>query len=130
MCVIVAIKSGDAIYMGCDTQTTSGKDKENKLHESTFKISKLRSGMLVGICGKVVAHQSVCDDESVFEIEKCELTKKEIVNNIIPKIKAKLKDIAGDTSENERIRFKKRQKKNYQKKLIRYVNNVTNKFII
>lgn len=91
----MAIKSGDAIYMGCDTQTTSGKDKENKLQESTYKISKLRSGMLVGICGKVAAHQSVCDDESVFEIEKCELTKKEIVNNIIPKIKAKLKDIAG-----------------------------------
>ena len=88
------------------------------------------AGILVGICGKVAAHQSVCDDESVFEIEKCELTKKEIVNNIIPKIKAKLKDIAGDTSENERIRFKKRQKKNYKKKLIRYVNNVTMKFII
>lgn len=83
MSVIVAIKSGDAIYMGCDTQTTSGKDKENKLQESTFKISKLRSGMLVGICGKVAAHQSVCDDESVFEIEKGELTKKEIVNNFI-----------------------------------------------
>ena len=103
MSVIVAIKSGDAIYMGCDTQTTSGKDKENRLQESTFKISKLRSGMLVGICGKVAAHQSVCDDESVFEIENGELTKKEIVNNIILKIKAKLKDIAGDTSENERM---------------------------
>ena len=103
MSVIVAIKSENVIYMGCDTQTTSGKDKENKLQESTFKISKLRSGMLVGICGKVAAHQSVCDDESVFEIENGELTKKEIVNNIIPKIKAKLKDIAGDTSENERM---------------------------
>ena len=45
MSVIVAIKSVDAIYMGCDTQTTSGKDKENKLQESTFKISKLWSGM-------------------------------------------------------------------------------------
>lgn len=101
MSVIVAIKNDDVIYMGCDTQTTIGKDKENNLQELTFKINKLQNGMLVGTCGSVAAYQSVCDDESIFEIENDELTKKVIVNNIIPKIKAKLKGIEGDTSENE-----------------------------
>lgn len=103
MSVIVAIKSDDVVYMGCDTQTTSGKDKENKTQEATFKISKLQNGMLLGVCGKVAAHQCVCDDESVFDIEGDILTKKYIVNNIIPKIKATLKNTTGEMSEDEKM---------------------------
>ena len=101
MSVVVAIKSDGVVYMGCDTQTTMGKDKENRLQEVDFKINKLSNGMLIGCCGSVVAEQSVRFDESVFDFQGESLTKKDIVNNIIPKIKSKLKNAALDDNKEE-----------------------------
>ena len=90
MSVIAAIKENGVIYMGADSQTTFGKRKKNLTQEPTFKIKKLRSGMLVGICGNVSAKQCIGEDERIFDIVGDALTKKEIVNGIIPKIKEKL----------------------------------------
>ncbi len=103
MSVIVAIKNEDVIYMGCDTLTSTGNDKEYRLQESAFKISKLQSGMLVGICGNVVVHQCLCADESIFDIEGDTLTKKDIVNNIIPRIKERLYNMTSELTEPEEM---------------------------
>ena len=103
MSVVVAIKSDGVVYMGCDTQTTRGKDNENRLQEADFKINKLSNGMLIGCCGMVAAEQSVRFDESIFDFQGDSLTKKDIVNNIIPRIKSKLKNAALDDNKDEEM---------------------------
>ena len=59
MCVIVAIKESGVVYMGADTQTTTGRRKRNGLNETSFMITRLENGMLVGFCGKVAAKQAI-----------------------------------------------------------------------
>ena len=59
MSVIVAIKENGVVYMGADSQTTTGRRKRNGLNETAFKITRLENGMLVGFCGRVAAKQAV-----------------------------------------------------------------------
>lgn len=63
MSVIVAIKENGVVYIGADSQTTTGRRKHNGLNETAFKINRLGNGMLVGFCGRVAATQSILSME-------------------------------------------------------------------
>ena len=94
MSVIVAIKENDVVYMGADSQLTIGKKKLNTLNETSFKITKLDSGMLVGICGSVSMGQAFLSREDVFTFdERGELTKEHIVKKTIPNLLETTKQI-------------------------------------
>lgn len=87
MSVVVAVKENGVVYMGADTQTSSGFRKVNYLNENEFKILKFSNGILVGICGVVASEQCLLAEPTLFSLEDGNrLTKKHIVNKIIPKI--------------------------------------------
>jgi len=92
MSVVVAIKNGDYVYMGTDSMTSMGNDKVTKLEEKTFKITKFSNGVLIGVCGRVGAHQELCAHPEIFEFEGERLTKKEVVLKIVPKVKKILEE--------------------------------------
>ena len=87
MSVVIAIKENGVIYMGADTQVTSGNKKENELNTNSLKIALLDNGLLVGVCGKYGLKQQIIADKSIFTLDKNNmLTKQHIVTNIIPKL--------------------------------------------
>lgn len=90
MSVIVAKKENGVIYMGADSQTTVGNEK----YEADFKVRRMDNGILVGFCGSVFAKQGLLAEENVFTLdENGELTKKHIVQAIIPKLVDKMESI-------------------------------------
>ena len=93
MSVIIAVKEKDFIYFGFDTQTTTGRTKINYLNETMFKVIKLDNKILFGFCGKVGLKQRILTKLSKLNIERNkQLTKKYIVNNIIPILTNELDD--------------------------------------
>lgn len=93
MSVIIAVKEQDTIYFGFDTQTTTGRNKNNYLNETMFKVIKLDNKILFGFCGKVSLKQRILTKLSELNIERNkQLTKKYIVNNIIPILTNELDD--------------------------------------
>jgi ATP-dependent protease HslVU (ClpYQ) peptidase subunit len=99
MSVIVAIKENGVVYMGADSQTTTGRRKRNGLNETAYKITRLENGMLVGFCGKVAAKQAILSMEDVFVLDKeGGLNKKHIVKEIVPKLVDKMQLIGDEDS--------------------------------
>ena len=97
MSVIVAVKENGVVYMGADTQTTSGRKKHNGLNETAFKIHRLENGILVGFCGKVAATHEILSMKDIFVLdENGELDKKHIVNYIVPKLVDKMEQIGDE----------------------------------
>ena len=86
MSVIFAIKENGVVYMGADSQTTTGRRKRNSLNETAFKITRIKNGMLVGFCGRVATKQDVLSMEDTFVLDKERgLNKKHIVRERILK---------------------------------------------
>ena len=99
MSVIVVVKENGVVYMGADSQTTTGRRKRNGLNETAFKITRLENGMLVGFCGKVAAKQAILSMEDVFVLDKeGGLNKKHIVKEIVPKLVDKMQLIGDEES--------------------------------
>lgn len=99
MSVIVAVKENGTIYMGADSQTTTGRRKRNGLNETAYKITRLENGMLVGFCGKVAAKQAILSMEDVFVLDKeGGINKKHIVKEIVPKLVDKMQLIGDEDS--------------------------------
>jgi ATP-dependent protease HslVU (ClpYQ) peptidase subunit len=99
MSVVVAIKENGVIYMGADSQTTAGKRKRNHLNEMAYKVVKLDNGVLVGLCGRVAARQTILSMKNVFTLdEQSELTKRHIVKEIVPKLVDKMEQIGDEES--------------------------------
>jgi ATP-dependent protease HslVU (ClpYQ) peptidase subunit len=99
MSVVVAIKENGVIYMGADSQTTAGKRKHNYLNEMAYKVVKLDNGVLVGLCGRVAARQTILSMKNVFTLdEQGELTKQHIVKEIVPKLVDKMEQIGDEES--------------------------------
>ena len=87
MSVVIAIKKNNHIYMAADTQTSCGDRKVTYLGENSRKIHQFENGILLGHTGSVHNWQLVCAHPEYFTIpENGELTKKHIVQNIIPKL--------------------------------------------
>ena len=89
MSLIVAYKKDGIVYMGADTQSTCGTAISRALNESGFKITRLPNGILVGVCGRVKAHQKIVAQKHWFAMPEGEkLSKRYIVQNIIPELSA------------------------------------------
>lgn len=87
MSVVIAIKKNNRIYMAADTQTSCGDRKVTYLGEKSRKIHQFENGILLGHTGSVHNWQLVCAHPEYFTVsEDGELTKKHIVQNIIPKL--------------------------------------------
>ena len=99
MSVIVAVKENGVVYMGADTQTTSGKKRAIGLNETSFKVTRLDNGILVGFCGRVAAKQEILSMKDVFTLnEEGVLDKAHIVTEIVPKLVDKMEVIGDEES--------------------------------
>jgi ATP-dependent protease HslVU (ClpYQ) peptidase subunit len=97
MSVIVAVKENGVVYMGADTQTTIGRRKQIGLNKTAFKITRLENGILVGFCGRVAAKQTILSLQDLFVLDQNgQLTKKHIVNQIVPKLVDKMEQIGDE----------------------------------
>ena len=106
MSVVIAIKENGVIYMGTDTQVTSGNKKENELNANSLKIALLDNGLLVGACGKYGLKQQIIADKSIFTLDKNNmLTKQHIVTNIIPKLSRWVKKSDKDNDTELEVSF-------------------------
>lgn len=87
MSVVIAIKKNDRIYMAADTQTSCGDRKKTYHGEASRKICQFDNGILLGHVGTVHNCQIVCAHPEIFTApEDGNMTKKYIVQNIIPKL--------------------------------------------
>lgn len=87
MSVVVAVLENGVVYMGADSMTSVGGNKLHVLNESGFKITKQDNGVLVGICGAVSGHNVIASEKDFMSLdENGELTKKHIINEIVPKL--------------------------------------------
>jgi ATP-dependent protease HslVU (ClpYQ) peptidase subunit len=87
MSVVVAIKKNDRIYMGADTQTSTGDRQRNYLGEGNRKIHLLDNGILLGAVGSKRGGELLAADLNIFCLPLSgDLDKKHIVENIVPKI--------------------------------------------
>ena len=87
MSVVMAVKQGDRIWFGADTQSTRGTDRYNQLSPHDFKVTKLDNGILLAMTGETASSQFILAHPEWFTVdEKKGLTKEHIVTKIIPKI--------------------------------------------
>lgn len=95
MSLIVAVKDGGRVYMGADTQTTSGKlICRPKMQDGTFKIAIMPNGVLLGHAGQFRCSQRLSLKTEWFEnLPQDGITKRFLVKEIIPKFKDELKSI-------------------------------------
>ena len=84
MSLIVAIKKDDVVYLGADTRTTRGERVRSNLAREDLKIHKMGS-CFVGAAGTVANLQLMISHPEWFELKGKPLTKKFIVQRIIPK---------------------------------------------
>lgn len=99
MSVIVAVKENGAVYMGADSQTTAGRRKYSYLNETSFKVTRLNNGILIGFCGGVSAKQTIMAIDGLFTLNaQGELTKEHIVKEIVPKLVDKMEQIGDEAS--------------------------------
>lgn len=97
MSLVVAYKREGVVYMGADTQSSYGTTIERALNESGFKISSLPNGVLLGMTGRVKAHQMILAHKELFDIPHgCAFNKRHIVKNIIPKLSKLMNEVVED----------------------------------
>jgi ATP-dependent protease HslVU (ClpYQ) peptidase subunit len=83
----MAVKQGNRIWLGADTQSTRGTDRYNQLSPHDFKVTKLDNGILLAMTGETASSQFILAHPEWFTVdEKKGLTKEHIVTKIIPKI--------------------------------------------
>lgn len=96
MSVIVAVKENGVVYMGADSQTTTGKRQQHNLNQTAFKVHKMDNGVLVGFCGRVATSQTILSFKDLFTLDtNGDLNKRHIVKEIVPKLVDKI-ELIGD----------------------------------
>ena len=89
--VIAEIKDG-VVYMGADTQVSSGETKRNLTTEPNLKITRMPHGILLGKVGAVRVSNILINFKEWFEpLEHQPLTKEFLVTKIMPKFYNELK---------------------------------------
>ena len=93
MSVVMAVKQGNRIWLGADTQSTRGTDRYNQLSPHDFKVTKLDNGMLLSMTGETASSQFILAHPEWFTVDENKgLTKKHIVRKIIPNMYKALED--------------------------------------
>ncbi len=81
------------VYLATDTVVVENDIKRNELSPLNYKVKKLKNGLIVGITGVPKVRQRVLANEEIFALDKKgNLTKKQIVSKIMPKLHAFLKE--------------------------------------
>lgn len=84
MSLVVAIKKDDVVYLGADTRATKGERISSHLAEENLKIRRMGS-CFVGMSGNVASIQLMTNHPEWFELKAKPLTKKFLVQKVIPK---------------------------------------------
>ena len=93
MSILIAVKKGDTIFFGADTRGRVNGRVRNFLHEWDFKVQKTAEGMVVGMVGDDNVRKTLFACNEIFDLDKKgRLTRKHIINEIIPKIRYILKE--------------------------------------
>ena len=93
MSLLIAVKRDDAIYFGTDTRLIVNGHKRTELSVCNRKIQILRNGLLLGITGGRVDRQTIFAHSKLFTLDKTGgLTRRHIVEEIIPALRAMLKE--------------------------------------
>ncbi len=93
MSLVIAVKKGDTVYFGADTQTTCGRHKDNILREFNYKVQKLPNGVLLSTTGSVRSKQLVLAHPELFAFdEKKGLTYEFLATKTVPKLYALFKE--------------------------------------
>lgn len=92
MSLVIAIKHGEKVYFGADTQTTIGDGKIFSSFEEEYKIISLGHGIVVGLSGYVSSIQQITFHPEWFDgLENQPLSKKYLVTEVLPKLFKELK---------------------------------------
>ena len=87
MSVVVAYVKDGTVYLGADTQSSSGHEQQNFTSPERRKIRLMKNGMLVAHCGAVFNAQRTFLRSELFSLpENGELTKDYVVTNIAHKL--------------------------------------------
>jgi ATP-dependent protease HslVU (ClpYQ) peptidase subunit len=87
MSVVMAVKQGNRIWFGADTQSTRGTDRYNQLSHNDFKVTKLPNGVLLAMTGETATSQAILAHPEWFTVDaERGLTKEDIVTKIVPKM--------------------------------------------
>ena len=84
MSLIVAMKKDGVVYMGADTRTTRGERINSSLEEKNLKIQRVGS-CYIGGAGTVACIQLLTDQAEWFQLNGKALTKKYLVQEVIPR---------------------------------------------
>ena len=83
----MAVKQGNKIWLGADTQSTRGTDRYNQLSPNDFKVIKLDNGVLLAMTGETATSQAILAHPEWFTVDaERGLTKEDIVTKIVPKM--------------------------------------------
>lgn len=89
MSIICAIKKNGVVYLGADTQSTCGNNRQNHFSEGSRKLKLLDSGIILGSVGLKAGADLIFAHPEIFTLpENGELTKRYISEIIVPKIDA------------------------------------------
>ena len=87
MSVVIAVKQGDRVWFGADTQSTRGTDKYNYLDVNDFKLHKLDNGIVYSWTGATRTSQFIEAHREWLTLDTNDnLTKEHIVTQIVPKL--------------------------------------------
>lgn len=93
MSVVIAVKQGNRVWFGADTQATCGTERYNQLSPNDFKVAKLDNGVLISSTGETATSQIITAHPEWFTVdEKKGLTKEYIVTKIVPELYAALSE--------------------------------------
>ena len=92
MSLVVAVKHEGVVYLGADTRTTRGERVRATVAEDDLKIHRL-GDCLVGGAGSVASIQIMTSHPEWFDLRGKPLTKKYIVQRIIPKYYELVKEL-------------------------------------
>ena len=85
MCILIACKKNDVVYMGTDTSEVYDDTKRNYLCQCNYKIQRLDNGILLSVIDDLFTRQTIIANSDIFTLDKKgKLTKQHIVKNIIP----------------------------------------------
>ena len=92
MSLIVAIKKDDVVYLGADTRTVKGSYVRSRLSERDFKICRMGTCFVGGV-GDVANIQVMTNHPEWFDLKGKPLTRRFLVQNVIPRYYDSVKDL-------------------------------------
>lgn len=95
MSLVIAVRKDDVVYLGSDSQSTSGTSKINSVSPDNMKVTKLKNDVLISGTGDCRTTQEIRRNAKLQEIlENNKITKEFLVKKYLPPMMEEL-DNAG-----------------------------------